>query len=159
MTWCPSWSDSSLGALLVLLHVSSLIIHLIKQKKHATMSYNVNIYLFHWHLSLKPQLISWKHHRHTNEAQNAWKYRKKNKLYKGSVRFYKFLYKIDFCYVFMHFELRWYTDGAFYLLTEVLDSSASDLFPWFTSRDEPSHRHVGLKCYAVVNWCKQPSPL
>ena len=27
--------------------------------------------LEHWHLSPKPQLISWKHHRHINEAQNA----------------------------------------------------------------------------------------
>ena len=24
-----------------------------------------------WHLSPKPQLISWKHHRYINEAQNA----------------------------------------------------------------------------------------
>ena len=31
--------------------------------------------LFHWHLSPKPQLISWKHYRHINEAQNAWNYR------------------------------------------------------------------------------------
>ena len=50
----------------------------------------------HWHLSPKPQLISWKHHRH--------------------------IYFFD---LFMHFELRRYTDGASNLLIEVWDSSAS----------------------------------
>ena len=35
--------------------------------------------------------------------------------------------KIDFFDVFMHFELRWYTDGASNLLIEVWDSSACDL--------------------------------
>ena len=43
----------------------------------------------HWHLSPKPQFISWKHHRHINEAQNARKHRK-NQFYKNSVRFYQY---------------------------------------------------------------------
>ena len=38
-----------------------------------------------------------------------------------------FLYKIDFFDVFMHFELRWYADGASNLSIEVWDSSASEL--------------------------------
>ena len=28
-----------------------------------------SVLIAHWHLSPKPQLISWKHHRHINEAQ------------------------------------------------------------------------------------------
>ena len=48
---------------------------------------------------------------------------KKNQFYEDSVRFYKFktyrnehyLYKMDFYDVSMHFELRWYADGAFNL--------------------------------------------
>ena len=41
----------------------------------------------HRHLSPKPQLISWKHHQHINEAQNAWKHLK-NQFYNDNVRFY-----------------------------------------------------------------------
>ena len=36
-----------------------------------------------------------------------------------------YLYKIDFFDVFMHFELRWYADGASNLLIGVWNSSAS----------------------------------
>ena len=36
-----------------------------------------------------------------------------------------YLYKIDFFDVFIHFELRYYADGASNLLIEVWDSSAS----------------------------------
>ena len=47
--------------------------------------YKVGLDPSHWHLSPKPQLISWMHHRHINEAQ-IHENIGKNQFYKDSDR-------------------------------------------------------------------------
>ena len=44
--------------------------------------------------------------------------------------------------------LQFYSTTCLSINIDVLSTNGID-----SPADKPSHRHIGLKCYAVVNWC------